>query len=96
MTNNAGDTSLKVGGGPLFKPFGLGSGFGNATRPTGFNPLGIPTGDPQGKPGGVPNGNPDGKPDGDPNGKPGGVPGGTATRTTAPPVSTPKPINFLA
>jgi hypothetical protein len=85
MTNNAGDTSLKVGGGPLFKPFGLGSGFGNATRPTGFNPLGIPTGDPQGKPGG------------DPNGKPGGAPNGTgtgtATRSVPPAVPSAKPKN---
>ncbi|UBF26356.1 energy transducer TonB [Kovacikia minuta CCNUW1] len=59
MTNNAGDTGLKVGGGPIFKPFGLGSGFGNANRPTGFNPLGKPDGDPNGKPGGVPGGKPD-------------------------------------
>ena len=88
MTNSTGDTSLKVGGGPLFKPFGLGSGFGNAERPTGFNPLGIPTGDPNGKPSGVPNGNPNGKPGGDPNGKPGGVPNNTAIRTA--PAAKPK------
>ncbi len=51
MTSNAGDTNLKIGGGPIFKPFGLGTGFGTGDRPTGFNPLGKPDGDPKGKPG---------------------------------------------
>ncbi|WP_421654600.1 energy transducer TonB family protein [Leptothermofonsia sp. ETS-13] len=53
MTNNAGDTNLKVGGGPIFKPFGLGTGFGTGDRPTGFNPLCKPDGDPKGKLGGT-------------------------------------------
>ncbi|MBM0744116.1 energy transducer TonB [Phormidium sp. CLA17] len=81
MTNNAGDTSLKVGGGPIFKPFGLGSGFGNATRPTGFNPLGVPTGDLQGKP------------SGDPQGKPGGVSNGTGTATRSEPSAVPPAVS---
>lgn len=76
MTSKTGeDSGLRIGGGPIFSPFGTGFGFGNASRPTGFNPLGQPDGDSKGKPGGTP----------------GGVPGGTATRTTAPPVPAPKP-----
>jgi TonB family protein len=76
ITSKTGeDSGLRVGGGPIFSPFGTGFGFGNASRPTGFNPLGQPDGNPKGTPGGTP----------------GGVPGGTATRTTAPPVPTPKP-----
>ncbi|MBW4690481.1 MAG: TonB family protein [Lyngbya sp. HA4199-MV5] len=78
MTSKTGeDSGLRIGGGPIFSPFGKGFGFGNASRPTGFNPLGRPDGDSRGTPGGTP----------------GGVPGGTATRTTAPPVPAPKPPN---
>ena len=53
MTGDAGTEKVQVGGGPIFKPFGTGSGFGNASRPTGFNPLGKPGGDPKGQPGGT-------------------------------------------
>lgn len=62
-----------MGGGSIFSPFGTGFGFGNASRPTGFNPLGQPNGDPKGTPGGTPS----------------GTPGSTATRTTAPPIPAP-------
>ncbi|MDX2243004.1 MAG: energy transducer TonB [Leptolyngbyaceae cyanobacterium bins.302] len=76
MTNSAGDTPTTGSAiGPITSPNGQGSGFGNASRPTGFVPGGRPDGSPEGKPGG--------SPDGKPGGKPGGE-GSTAVRTAPP------------
>lgn len=73
ITSKTGeDAGLRVGGGPIFDPFGKGFGFGIFDRPTGFNPSGKPDGDSKGIPGGTPTGTPD------------GTPNSTATRTTAP------------
>ncbi|MBD2022008.1 TonB family protein [Leptolyngbya sp. FACHB-36] len=69
------------GGGPISRPGGEGSGFGNAKTPSGFIPGGRPDGKPDGKPGG--------SPDGKPNGKPGGNPNSTATRSGPPAVPAP-------
>ncbi|MBW4693415.1 MAG: TonB family protein [Lyngbya sp. HA4199-MV5] len=81
LTSKTGeDSGLRIGGGPIFSPFGKGFGFGDASRPTGFNPLGQPNGDPKSAP----------------NGNPGGTPGSTATRTTAPPVPAPNQMTCLS
>ncbi len=74
LTNTTGDTpTTGKASGPITSPTGQGSGFGNATRPTGFAP------------GGKPDGKLDGKPGGTTTGKPGGEPGQTAVRTAPPP-----------
>ena len=81
ITSNTGDTKVSVGGGPIIRPEGRGSGFGNNAQPSGFAPRGRPDGVPGGQPNGVPGGQPGGVPGGQLNGVPGGVPGGQPTST---------------
>ncbi len=60
MTNSAGDTPVPGASGPITNPRGAGSGFGNATQPTGFAAGGRPDGKPEGRPGGTVGGTPGG------------------------------------
>ncbi len=56
MTNAAGNTPVPRAtgaSGPITNPQGAGSGFGNATRPTGFAAGGRPDGRLEGRPGGI-------------------------------------------
>jgi TonB family protein len=92
MTNSAGDTPVPGASGPITNPRGAGSGFGNATQPTGFAAGGRPDGKPEGSPGGTVGGSRGGTVGGTPGGNLGGNSGNNGSQTamrTVPP--TPQP-----